>query len=716
MSPAPVPKPSNAGAGKAVIVDTKGSYVNVRSGPGTSYADIGDIRDKTIAKYYPESNQNGWVWIEQFSLGGWVATSVVTLNEVDVEPPKDYPPTPYDGGVAIWHWKGEAVPEDTIAEFISNVKANTPNVKHIFVKIGDGNAWQGEFDSGDMAVNGPDDVKRWIDALQAADLVFHGWIVMKGVDIAGEAKLISAVANVPGVASVIMDVEPYDGYWEVGAEPIRPLMTDIRQNVPDGFHIGLAIDPRRAHYKSVFPDEWYPFVDSVHTMSYWRTFRRSVSETMSETYEVWGGYGKPLIPILQGAAEVADQKEAVGLATTQYGAKALSWWRYGVIGQWDAVNIPLPEAEDGTTTPPDGEINLPPDTAIGKEVIIFAGQDGFRSGTFTDTASFTKFSGAYGWDVLYTPTEPESDSVWAEWKTSLPGDGTYQISVFIPARHSTTKKARYKIHGIKGTNTEVIVDINQSIHRNEWVPLGVFELVKNQENAGKVFLNNLTFEADKEVSFDAIRYRQILTVPKVEEPVTPEVAPDIPIADGFDAPVGTAAERAGEINTSSNYWFGEWRDATGFGRDTVPGYVQGQGAYHTGVDLNWKFGDADLGQPVYAAADGVVIFQSYFSIWGNVTVIRHDPLYTATGPVYYTRYAHMQNVKVKAGQRVKRGDQLGEVGKGDKNRWVAHLHYDIVRTTVLERLPNDWPRMDIERLLNDYVDPLTFTMNHRPKR
>lgn len=713
-----VPKPANAGAGQAAVADTKSSYVNVRSGPGTNYDDVGDVRDKTLVTYYPGSNQNGWVWVEQFTLSGWVATSVVTFNNVDVEPPKDFPATPYDGGSALWHWKGQAVSENTIAEFIANVRKNAPNIKHVFVKVGDGNEWQGNFDEGDMAVNGPDDVGRWVQALNAVGLEFHAWVVLKGVDTAGEADIIVKTANVSGVKSVILDVEPYVGYWEVGPEPIRPLMTTVRGGVPQGFHIGIAVDPRAAHYKSIFPDEWYPFVDSVHPMSYWVTFRRTPANTLEETYRVWGGYGKPLIPILQGTATIADQKTAINLATTQYNAKSLSWWRYGIIGQYDAINIPI-EVDEGSISQPGDDDNLPDDTAIKNEVLLFAGGPDYRSGTYTGQEEFTKFQGAFGWDSFYTTTEKETSKVWAEWRTSLPEDGIYQISVFIPARHSTTRKARYKIHGIRGTNTEVIVDINQSIHRNEWVPLGVFDLVKNQENAGKVFLNDVTQEDEqKEIAFDALRYRQIVMVEK--QPLPPDddpvviVDPSVPVADGYDAPVGTESERAGAINTSNNYWFGEWRDATGFGRNTAPAYISGQGAYHTGVDLNWRFHNADLGQAVYSAASGTVIFQSNLKFWGNVTVVRHDPLYTATGPVYYTRYGHMQNVVVKVGQRVARGEKLGEIGTGG-GRFIAHLHYDIVRTSIMETKPSDWPKMDIDRLLEDYVDPLTFTINNRPK-
>ena len=147
------------------------------------------------------------------------------------------------------------------------------------------------------------------------------------------------------------------------------------------------------------------------------------------------------------------------------------------------------------------------------EVIVFPGGTGYRSGTYTGKDEFIKFDGTWGWDSYYVATEPQRSKVWAEWKTDLPSSGTYQISVFVPARHATTTQARFKIHGIKGTDTEVIVEIDQSRHRNQWVSLGIFELVKDAPNAGKVFLNDVTHESGKEIAFDAVRFRRIVSVP-----------------------------------------------------------------------------------------------------------------------------------------------------------------------------------------------------------
>ena len=70
MSLSPVSKPASAGEGKTALVKVASTYVNIRTGPGTDYTDIGDLMNSTYVIYYPDSNTNGWVWIEQNGSAG----------------------------------------------------------------------------------------------------------------------------------------------------------------------------------------------------------------------------------------------------------------------------------------------------------------------------------------------------------------------------------------------------------------------------------------------------------------------------------------------------------------------------------------------------------------------------------------------------------------------------------------------------------------------
>lgn len=164
----------------------------------------------------------------------------------------------------------------------------------------------------------------------------------------------------------------------------------------------------------------------------------------------------------------------------------------------------------------------------------------------------------------------------------------------------------------------------------------------------------------------------------------------------FDSPVGTEVERH-----SSKVWPGEWIDATGFGT-----YYNATGAwaYHTGADLNLNIPvrDSDANAPVYAVADGLVQYAGVLPVWGLVVVIKHDGV--------WSRYGHVENLKVKAGDGVTRGQQIAQIGNAG-GRYPYHLHFDI-STANLGEHPADWPGTDKARLLRDYRDPRQYISDH----
>jgi hypothetical protein len=77
-----VSKPPDAGQGVTAVANTRMPWINVRSGPGTDYADIGDLIQYTEVIYYPGSRTyQGWVWVEQDGLSGWVNAEFITFEE-----------------------------------------------------------------------------------------------------------------------------------------------------------------------------------------------------------------------------------------------------------------------------------------------------------------------------------------------------------------------------------------------------------------------------------------------------------------------------------------------------------------------------------------------------------------------------------------------------------------------------------------------------------
>ncbi len=91
---------------------------------------------------------------------------------------------------------------------------------------------------------------------------------------------------------------------------------------------------------------------------------------------------------------------------------------------------------------------------------------------------------------------------------------------------------------------------------------------------------------------------------------------------------------------------------------------------HTGIDIVAK-----KGTPIYATGDGVVEVagrgNSNYSGYGVVCVINH-------GYGFKTLYGHMNDVKVKPGQKIKRGERVGEVGSTGLSQ-APHLHYEVIQ-------------------------------------
>lgn len=94
------------------------------------------------------------------------------------------------------------------------------------------------------------------------------------------------------------------------------------------------------------------------------------------------------------------------------------------------------------------------------------------------------------------------------------------------------------------------------------------------------------------------------------------------------------------------------------------GFGSRWGRLHAGTDFA-----GPVGTPIYATADGVVIEAGWSSGYGRLIKIQHE-----FG--IETRYAHLSAMHVEVGQRVSRGDLIGDMGNSG-NSTGPHLHYEI---------------------------------------
>ncbi len=100
-----------------------------------------------------------------------------------------------------------------------------------------------------------------------------------------------------------------------------------------------------------------------------------------------------------------------------------------------------------------------------------------------------------------------------------------------------------------------------------------------------------------------------------------------------------------------------------FGYRTSP--QTGGREFHKGLDIAGR-----MGTPIYAAADGQVIYATSKRSLGIAVKMRH-------GYGIETVYGHMQETLVKPGQTVKRGQQIGLMGSTGRSTG-PHLHYAVL--------------------------------------
>ena len=134
--------------------------------------------------------------------------------------------------------------------------------------------------------------------------------------------------------------------------------------------------------------------------------------------------------------------------------------------------------------------------------------------------------------------------------------------------------------------------------------------------------------------------------------------------------------------------------ASGYGTRIDPIYKTVK--FHAGMDFS-----ANVGTSVYATGNGTVTKAGWDGLYGNCIVINH-------GFGYETKYAHLSKIRVHAGQKVTRGETIGEVGTTGKSTG-PHLHYEVhLKGKIMN--PVNFYFMDLNA--EDYDKMIEIATNH----
>ncbi len=104
--------------------------------------------------------------------------------------------------------------------------------------------------------------------------------------------------------------------------------------------------------------------------------------------------------------------------------------------------------------------------------------------------------------------------------------------------------------------------------------------------------------------------------------------------------------------------------SSGYGYRTDP--FNGGRAWHNGIDFAGK-----AGSEIVAVASGVVSWSGQYRGYGNMVEVDH-------GEGFVTRYAHNQEIKVKVGDLVKKGDVIARMGSSGRSTG-PHVHFEVYK-------------------------------------
>ncbi|WP_129662542.1 peptidoglycan DD-metalloendopeptidase family protein [Phytoactinopolyspora endophytica] len=146
---------------------------------------------------------------------------------------------------------------------------------------------------------------------------------------------------------------------------------------------------------------------------------------------------------------------------------------------------------------------------------------------------------------------------------------------------------------------------------------------------------------------------------------SPEPAPD---GDGSSDDSGGGSDDGGSGTGNGTGSFtlpanGSVTSEYGSRLHPILGYVK----MHTGIDFSGS--DSNI----YAADSGTVVEATFNTAYGNMVIVDHGMM---NGQRVTTLYAHQSGLSVSAGQRVEKGEVIGQIGSTGYSTG-PHLHFEV---------------------------------------
>jgi hypothetical protein len=272
---------------------------------------------------------------------------------------QDKNPIPPQHKSWVWQFSADGSPGAIVSTLANNECG-------VLVKTHDGVDWMSRYDHHASAVSGPGQIEQLANFFEGEGVQFHAWSVVKGIDPVREAQMTAEVLAA-GARSIILDLEGGAGFWSGNRDSALRFGDELRRLSPFG-RVDISIDPRPWRiYHNVPMDEFVSFTDGIWPQLYWDTFNSSGNINLYRDYGFDAGpagmtpefllnanaqlmqpYGRPVIPVGQGATGDPWLWERFVYRAWQLGHGEVSVWRHAVT---PAANFTVLEENRAGTEP-----------------------------------------------------------------------------------------------------------------------------------------------------------------------------------------------------------------------------------------------------------------------------------------------------------------------------------------------------------------------------